>query len=146
MDKFPPVEDLGASSSMDSLSFLDSIPSVPKHMPLKNSSPRQMPTPRTSTSPPPVSPPNTTMYMKMPEPHPTPATTNELQIPPPTNFVFPNSVMVDSLQLASWIVKKKDRQQPNILLVDVRPREIYDQGCIKHSWTTQIEPLILKQK
>lgn len=151
MDKFPPVEDVGASPSMDSLSFLDSLPSVPKHMPSNTTTPTaksispQMPPP-----PPPASDPPPT-YMKMPEPRPSapppiPAHNSIVQIPPPTNFNFPNSVIVDPLQLATWLVKKKDRQQPNILLVDVRPREVYDQGCIKHSWTVQIEPLILKQK
>lgn len=127
------------TASVATLSSLENLPSVPSHLPIKKTlSVLNHQLPSTSTTP--ISP----IQKTLPEHQLTSA--SALRIPPFTNFNFPNDVVVHPLQLADWIVKKRDRQQPNILLIDVRPRELYDQGCIKHSWTTQIEPLILKQK
>jgi ubiquitin carboxyl-terminal hydrolase 8 len=82
--------------------------------------------------------------MKMPEPKP--FIPKGIQLPAPSNLPVPNlGATVPPNVLASWIVKGKE-PKPSVLLLDVRPREIYMSGCIKHTWIAQIEPMFLKPK
>jgi ubiquitin carboxyl-terminal hydrolase 8 len=152
MDKYPPVNVLEPSPTSlysDRNSLLDDLPSVPKHMPQKVHSTPQTP-PATAAPPPP--PPQG--YMKMPEPllntqhlpqHLLPKPQG-IQLPTPTNFSLKAITIVDPSQLASWIAKSPKTPQPSVLILDVRPREAFNQGCIKHNWIAQIEPLKLEQK
>lgn len=164
MNKYPPVNDMPMPMPMpspthiDSSSFLDSLPSVPKHTPSNNGTqiePAQRNNSNSSNNSNVSSP--SASCMKMPEPQPNisasippqqpPLTTNLLQLPTPSSeFSIPPTPIVDPRQLASWIVKKNDGNQPSVLILDVRPRQIFDQGFIKHKWIAQIEPLVLKQE
>lgn len=152
MNKYPPatiIDPMPTSfESNQTQSGLDALPSVPTHAPGKVKPPTRSPLP--------VKPPPPT-FMKMPEPQPLngapplpPANKtvgNLIQLPPPSDFVFPPTLNVDPIQLASWITtRNKVGQQPSILLLDVRHRDVYDQGFIKHKWVAQIEPLVLKQE
>ncbi|KAI8091320.1 uncharacterized protein B0P05DRAFT_568711 [Gilbertella persicaria] len=111
----------------DSDHVVDHLPSVPTHLPSKQKL---------------VSPPTTPSFMKMPEPEPT---LQPIQLPTPNKGLhIPPMLIVDPRQLASWIVKTPDIQ-PSVLILDVRPRQVFDQGCIKHTWIAQIEPLVLNQ-
>lgn len=161
MNKYPPVNDvpmpMPSPTHIDSSSFLDNLPSVPKHMPSSNgttkSSQRDNSVSSNSSSLSAAS-----NFMKMPEPEPQPqqqptaaaaaaAAANVLQLPTPSSDLsIPPTPIVDALQLASWIVKKSDGKQPSVLILDVRPRQVFDQGFIKHKWIAQIEPLVLKQE
>lgn len=151
MNNYPPVEALDqAPSSPESnqtQSSLDNLPSVPTHAPGKSK-----PSPIKNTAQPP--PPNT--FMKMPEPEhisaapPLPPTTNAvdnfIQLPPPTDFVFPSTLVVEPQELASWIsTRGTGGKHPSVLLLDIRPSNVYEQGFIKHKWVAQIEPLVLKR-
>lgn len=160
MNKYPPVNDMQMPmpnpTHIDSSSFLDNLPSVPKHMPSNNGTAK--PTQRdnsvssSSSSSSPLS--AASHFMKMPEPQPQqqptakpPAAANGLQLPTPSaDLSIPPTPIVDARQLASWIVKRNDGKQPSVLILDVRPRQIFDQGFIKHKWIAQIEPLVLKQE
>ncbi|KAG1109109.1 hypothetical protein G6F42_015758 [Rhizopus arrhizus] len=160
MNKYPPVNDMPmpmpSPTHIDSGSFLDNLPSVPKHMPSNNgtakSTQRDNSVSSNNSS---VSSPSSAVsnFMKMPEPQPhqqptasQPSVQNELQLPTPSpDFSIPPTPIVDARQLASWIVKKSDGKQPSVLILDVRPRQTFDQGFIKHKWIAQIEPLVLKQ-
>lgn len=81
--------------------------------------------------------------MHMPMPAPTPNDT--IQLPSPTGFIFPPSPVVGAFQLAKWI-STRNETPPSILILDVRPRDVSEGGCIKHKWIAQIEPLVLKEK
>lgn len=161
MDKYPSVETLESSTpyspnmnqtqSNDSSFLLDGLPSVPTHSPNKS-----------SASAPSRQAPPTFMKMPEPEPHinqlpnipPLPkvqnnqnSNNNSIQLPTPSNYQFPKILSVDPTQLAGWIVKKNGVEQaPNVLILDVRPRDVFNQGFIKHKWIAQIEPLVLKQE
>lgn len=148
MDKYPPVDVLNCLPSSpynNSSSLLDDLPSVPKHMPQKAQSSPQTP-------PPPPPPPQG--FMKMPEPlsnrpplgRKLQQKPQGIQLPTPSDFPLPHTTVVDPSQLASWIVKRQNVSQPSVLILDVRPRQVFDQGFIKHRWIAQIEPLVLKQK
>lgn len=141
MAKYPTLSDIDKPDNQTQSGFLlDDLPSVPTHAPLKNPKKRSVP-----LSPPPPPP----MHIKMPEPHPMPAPipveTEGLQLPSPTGFPFPASPVVEASQLATWI-SKRNATGPSILILDVRPRDVSERGCIKHRWIAQIEPLVLKQE
>jgi ubiquitin carboxyl-terminal hydrolase 8 len=151
MNKYPPVNILDAMPSSpesnQTQSSLDDLPSVPTHAP--GQTPIRYPPPVKSPPPP--------TFMKMPQPEPLNAAPplppvqkavgNFVQLPPPSDFDFPPTLIVEPIQLASWITtRNKAGQQPSVLILDVRPRDVYDQGFIKHKWVAQIEPLVLKQE
>ncbi|KAG2212280.1 hypothetical protein INT47_001639 [Mucor saturninus] len=146
MTKYPSLDEFDSRENQTQSDYLlDDLPSVPTHAPLK--------TKRPSAPQPDIQP----VYMKMPEPHPSPppipptshnsvsSTDSTLILPSPTNFIFPSVLIVDPPQLANWIKKTGSENPPSILILDVRPRYISEQGCIKHRWIAQIEPLVLKQ-
>ncbi|KAI7888229.1 uncharacterized protein EV154DRAFT_448216 [Mucor mucedo] len=66
--------------------------------------------------------------------------TNQYQLPSWTNYIFPNTLLVEPHELVKWITVKEN--QPSILLIDNRPRELFRRGCIKHLWIIQIEPVL----
>ncbi|KAI8372436.1 hypothetical protein BD560DRAFT_394930 [Blakeslea trispora] len=140
MERYPSISEL---SNVDQ--FLTHLPSVPTHSPTKPNNRQQL------SSPPTTPPPSVDGIMKMPEPEPVsdsqpPPAPHQIRLPSPTKSLdIPFTLTVDPMQLASWIVKKSDRQQPSVLILDVRPRQVFDQGFIKHTWIAQIEPLILNQ-
>ncbi|KAI8644102.1 hypothetical protein BD408DRAFT_450842 [Parasitella parasitica] len=164
MTRYPPIDDMPMPSPthIDTSSVLDSLPSVPKHIPRNNGaqakSTRRNDSSSSSSSSSSISSPSAN-FMKMPEPEhqpqpqlqhpqssPPPVKANRLQLPTPSSeFSIPPTAIVDPRQLASWIVKKNDVKQPSVLILDVRPRHTFDQGSIKHRWIAQIEPLVLKQ-
>lgn len=152
MNNYPPVDTLdqlpSSPESNQTQSRLDDLPSVPTHAPGKSKS-SSLNTTVQST------PPN--IYMKMPEPEhvsaapPLPPITNAvdnfIQLPPPTDFVFPSSLIVEPQELASWITTRgTGGKHPSVLLLDIRPSNVYEQGFIKHKWVVQIEPLVLKRE
>ncbi|GAA5798456.1 hypothetical protein HPULCUR_003859 [Helicostylum pulchrum] len=134
--------------------LLDCLPSVPTHAPLKTSKDRRS-SPVPSAPPPPMniqmpdpmpmpepmhSLTDTPMHMPMPAPTPN----DTIQLPSPTGFIFPPSPVVGAFQLAKWI-STRNETPPSILILDVRPRDVSEGGCIKHKWIAQIEPLVLKE-
>ncbi|KAI7857985.1 hypothetical protein BDC45DRAFT_499808 [Circinella umbellata] len=68
----------------------------------------------------------------------------QLKIPPRSTFQFPPTLAVEPMTLAKWLQKRENL--PGILLLDVRPLSMYKEGCIKHTWICQIEPLSLRQE
>ncbi|KAL9557999.1 hypothetical protein MBANPS3_001099 [Mucor bainieri] len=163
MNKYPPLNDvpmpMPSPTHIDSNSFLDNLPSVPKHMPsntgtAKSTQRDNSVSSNQSSSSSPLS--AASNFMKMPEPQPQPqqqptvppkpSAANILQLPTPSpDLSISPTPIVDARQLASWIVKRSDGKQPSVLILDVRPRQVFDQGFIKHKWIAQIEPLVLKQ-
>lgn len=140
MAKYPTLPDIPENQTQSDF-LLNNLPSVPTHAPLKTSKDRR------SSPLPPAPPP---MHIKMPEPMPMPVPApiekDVLQLPSPTGFIFPPaSPVVEASQLAAWI-SKRNETRPSILILDIRPRDVYERGCIKHSWIAQIEPLVLKQE
>ncbi|KAI9260589.1 hypothetical protein BDA99DRAFT_551933 [Phascolomyces articulosus] len=67
-----------------------------------------------------------------------------LNIPQRSSFAFPSALIVDPATLAKWLLLRENR--PSILLLDVRPLSMYNEGCIRHTWICQIEPLSLRQE
>ncbi|KAI8639614.1 hypothetical protein BD408DRAFT_434945 [Parasitella parasitica] len=67
---------------------------------------------------------------------------NVIQLPSWTNNQFPDSPTIQPIELAKLITTKSN--PPSILLVDVRPREAFKNGCVKHQWIIQIEPVVLQ--
>lgn len=137
MAKYPSLQDIAENQTQSDF-LLDDLPSVPTHAPLKTQKNRSSPLP----APPP-------MHIKMPEPMPMPIPVpiekDGIQLPSPTGFSFPPSLVVEASQLAAWI-SKRNETGPSILILDVRPRDVAERGCIKHRWIAQIEPLVLKQE
>ncbi|ORX45129.1 cysteine proteinase [Hesseltinella vesiculosa] len=66
-----------------------------------------------------------------------------IQLPPLSNYVFPEQLGVEPHELASWLIRKDN--PPSVLLLDARPRDMFSQACIKHKWIVQIEPLVLRE-
>ncbi|KAI8095706.1 hypothetical protein BDF21DRAFT_353504 [Thamnidium elegans] len=71
--------------------------------------------------------------------------TDNKKIPLPnwTNNVFPNRLVTEPNELAKWITASDN--PPSILLIDIRPREIFKNGCIMHKWIMQIDPIVLQK-
>jgi ubiquitin carboxyl-terminal hydrolase 8 len=67
-----------------------------------------------------------------------------IPLPSLTHNVFPQAMMISPNDLKSYLLKKED--PPSVLLVDVRAREVYNRGCIKHKWVVQLEPLVLRRE
>ena len=65
-----------------------------------------------------------------------------MQMPSRTNNNINTGVTITPKALAQYLVQKEN--PPSVLLLDVRPREHFESGCIKHKWVVQIEPLILR--
>ncbi|KAF7722685.1 ubiquitin-specific protease doa4 [Apophysomyces ossiformis] len=65
-----------------------------------------------------------------------------IPLPSPTNAVFADSLIVCVDELVSWITQKENA--PSVLLLDVRPRHVFEGGCIKHQWIVQVDPRVLK--
>ncbi|KAI8890947.1 cysteine proteinase [Backusella circina FSU 941] len=162
------VPDTSVYSLADLPSVPTHLPSVPTHLPShtppQSTSPpfnrhRSPPPASQPISPPPLPPfsqrtsptsqhsspqsPPPLPSMKMPEPKPY-KPTNQIQLPSPSDLTIPNlGASVEPKVLASWIVKGNE-PKPSVLLLDVRPREVFKRGCIKHTWIAQIEPMFLK--
>ncbi|KAI7900888.1 uncharacterized protein BX663DRAFT_532037 [Cokeromyces recurvatus] len=137
LEKYPPVDNISESTtSTDTESLLNVLPSVPTHIPTMN---EQKLSPNNNNCPFMSSP-----VMQMPEPKP--VFPLGIQLPTPLKtFSLPPTFIVEPRQLASWIVKRNDGQeQPSVLILDIRPRQIFNQGFIKHKWVAQIEPLTLR--
>ncbi|KAI8369314.1 uncharacterized protein BYT42DRAFT_104176 [Radiomyces spectabilis] len=168
LQKYPSVEALHSSGSSindrvasdTSPLSLDSLPPVPQHVPStrKMSMPTPQPSPPvTSPGPSPTAPsaPPIPAKPKMLAPAPAPSQLSPhaqpngyfspppLQIPPRSNNEFSPSMVMEPKELGDWLLKKNN--PASILLLDVRPREVYNRGCIKHRWIAQVEPLVLRK-
>ncbi|CAO3640862.1 unnamed protein product [Cunninghamella blakesleeana] len=71
------------------------------------------------------------------------ANTTSLQLPHLTNNIYPQTLEVEPWELVQWITQKDNPR--SVLLLDVRPRDMFLQACIKHKWMVQIEPLVLRK-
>ncbi|GAA5806256.1 hypothetical protein HPULCUR_011787 [Helicostylum pulchrum] len=60
-----------------------------------------------------------------------------------TNNAFPNRLVTEPYELVKWLTASDN--PPSILLIDVRPREIFKSGCITHKWIMQIDPIVLQR-
>lgn len=72
------------------------------------------------------------------------ANTTSLQLPSLTTNIYPQTLEVESWELVKWITQKENPR--SVLLLDVRPRDMFLQACIKHKWMVQIEPLVLRKE
>lgn len=72
------------------------------------------------------------------------SSTPKITIPLPTltSNNFPQTLVINPKQLAKYLMQKEN--PPSILLMDVRPREEFENGCIRHKYVIQIEPLTLR--
>ncbi|CAO3647772.1 unnamed protein product [Cunninghamella echinulata] len=80
-----------------------------------------------------------------PVPNHLPSSTYEKKnlLPSLTNNEFPTTLEVEPRELVKWITQKENPR--SVLLLDVRPRDMFLQACIKHRWMVQIEPLVLRK-
>ncbi|KAI7897645.1 uncharacterized protein BX663DRAFT_527436 [Cokeromyces recurvatus] len=67
-----------------------------------------------------------------------------IRLPSWTSNILPFNSTVEPIELARWITAKSN--PPSILLIDVRPRNIFKSGCIKHQWIIQVEPIVLQKE
>lgn len=67
-----------------------------------------------------------------------------VQLPSWTNNIFPQVSVIEPIELAKWITIKNN--PPSVLLIDVRPKDTFRAGCIKHQWIIQIEPSVLQKE
>ncbi|ORZ00519.1 hypothetical protein BCR43DRAFT_540683 [Syncephalastrum racemosum] len=131
----PPHPHPSPSNNIDNnINNSNSTSSLPLPPPQPRRSPPAVPQPPPSSSP---SPPVLQIKQRPPSPE------NPLKLPPLTNFQFPPSLTVSPKDLVKWITMREN--PPSILLLDVRPRDMYQRGCIKHKWICQIEPLVLRK-
>ncbi|RUP49462.1 hypothetical protein BC936DRAFT_142474 [Jimgerdemannia flammicorona] len=61
-----------------------------------------------------------------------------------TNNEFPMTPVITPLQLAKYLTQQQN--PPSVLLMDVRPKEEFERGCIRHKYIIQVEPLTLENK
>lgn len=170
MRRYPPVEDLSlddlpavptaAPRSLSSTHPKMNMPEPhpvqppPSHPNNNNSNPNNQSNPNPTSLPPPPprrSPPAIPQPPPASSPSPPvqnkqrpPSPENPLKLPPLTNFQFPPSLTVSPKDLVKWVTMRDN--PPSILLLDVRPRDMYQRGCIKHKWICQIEPLVLRKE
>ncbi|KAI8330223.1 hypothetical protein BC941DRAFT_186274 [Chlamydoabsidia padenii] len=160
LEKYPPL------SSSPGLSALDNLPPVPDHVPSlksedniekmtndmskgkgsssasllpKNNSNHLIHSPdstKTSTS-------STIQQPSSSSTERSPPSSVAIHLPPRSNNIFPKSGQVEPLELAKWITRKDN--PASILILDVRPRDMFRRACIKHKWMVQIEPLVLRK-
>ncbi|KAL0073893.1 hypothetical protein J3Q64DRAFT_1634817, partial [Phycomyces blakesleeanus] len=139
-------------------SMLDSLPPVPTHKP-SSTVPPKLPV----DNPLPISMPIPEPYRPLPTRQiPTPPLDQPIQIsggsdsysgeeyseftlqlPPRTNYAFSFSLVVEPRELAHWITKRDN--PPSVLVLDVRPRNVFRRACIKHKWVVQLEPLVMQK-
>lgn len=168
LEKFPAVSELELTttggSSKHEVSLDDMLPSVPTHAPTKAGPPQRhmkMPEPTptapntTMNSTPQPKPPPPPMHMPVPQPsqqHKLPPTSSSsspsssssgLALPGRTNHNFPQIMAVEPRDLAKWI--KVQKNPPSVLLLDVRPLSMFQEGCIRHPYICQIEPMVLRR-
>lgn len=67
-----------------------------------------------------------------------------VQLPSWTNNIFPQVSVIEPIELAKWITTKNN--PPSVLLIDVRRRDVFRAGCIKHQWIIQIDPSVLQKE
>ncbi|CAO3672678.1 unnamed protein product [Umbelopsis ramanniana] len=160
------VSQRSVSSSTNSLSssvsYIDELPAVPTHAPIIRKSPLQPPqhppppVPATKpawTSPhvqPPPSPrapsvdrPLTVGGTVVPQLQSNHSASSSIPLPSLTKNTFPLSPIIRPDELAKLLGKRDD--PPSILLLDIRPRDVYKRGCICHKWVVQLEPMVLKR-
>lgn len=83
-----------------------------------------------------------------PSPHPLPQVPNEH---PPTDvkstqdFAIPKANVIESSLLWSYL-KRPKASRPTILLLDVRPKEDYDRGCLNAEHVVWMDPILLDDK
>ncbi|GAN06886.1 cysteine proteinase [Mucor ambiguus] len=65
-----------------------------------------------------------------------------IQLPSWTNNQFSEVPVIEPIELAKLITTKAS--PPSVLLIDVRTREAFKNGCIKHQWIIQVEPIVLQ--
>ncbi|KAL9545985.1 hypothetical protein MBANPS3_006878 [Mucor bainieri] len=66
-----------------------------------------------------------------------------VQLPSWTQHRFSETPVMEPLELAKLITTKTS-PPPSVLLIDVRTREAFKNGCIKHQWIIQVEPVVLQ--
>ena len=70
--------------------------------------------------------------------------TSNIQLPNWTNNTFSNSLLIEPEELMRRITAVENPS--SILLIDVRPRDIFVTGCIKHKWIIQLDPGYLQRE
>jgi ubiquitin carboxyl-terminal hydrolase 8 len=148
-------------SRNNSLSYLDNLPPVPTHAPIIHKSPLQAPKhppPPVPASKPTWTPPRvqpsvpaipderslTVGNTVVPPLQPQAAASFPIPLPSLTKNTFPQTPTINPDELAKLLSKRDD--PPSILLLDIRPRDMYKRGCICHKWVVQLEPMVLKRE
>lgn len=70
---------------------------------------------------------------------------NDRETPVPQNASFPKSNLIEPSLLLSYL-NKPLALRPSILLLDVRPRESYDKGCLNAKQVVWIDPITLDEE
>ncbi|RUP50001.1 hypothetical protein BC936DRAFT_140747 [Jimgerdemannia flammicorona] len=65
-------------------------------------------------------------------------------LPSLTNNDFPMTLTIMPEQLAKYLTQQQN--PPSVLLMDVRPKEEFERGCVRHKYIIQVEPLTLRNK
>ncbi|KAI8071601.1 hypothetical protein BC940DRAFT_293258 [Gongronella butleri] len=141
MERYPDIS---------SLSILDDLPSAPTHQPNDKSHEAMVPSVQitsgwktTSSTPKDKELLGNTETAKSTQSQVDQYASRAIQLPPQSNNEFTPSMTVEPNELASWLTRKEN--PPSVLLLDVRPRDLFNQACIKHKWIVQIEPLVLRR-
>jgi hypothetical protein len=156
------VTSSATNSRSNSVSYIDELPAVPTHAPIIRKAPLQPP----QHPPPPVpatKPAWTAPHVQPPPPRVTPvdrpltvggtvvpqlqsnhSASSSIPLPSLTKNTFPLSSIINPDELAKLLGKRDD--PPSILLLDIRPRDVYKRGCICHKWVVQLEPMVLKRE
>lgn len=162
LDQIPRPVSSNSSSRNNSISSVDDLPPVPTHTPIILKS--AMSRPQRPIPPAPASKPNWT-----PPPAPPSVSTKPpgwkismgnpiapslenniitakptIPLPSLTQNVFPQAMTITPKELTKLLLKKDN--PPSVLLLDVRPREVFKRGCVKHKWLVQLEPLVLRRE
>lgn len=60
--------------------------------------------------------------------------------------VFPKANVIEPELLLSYLTQGPESTQPSILLLDVRPKEIYERGCLNAPNVVWIDPILLDEE
>jgi len=151
------------NSRSSSVSYIDELPAVPTHAPIIRKAPLQPPqhppppvpatkpawtSPHVQPTPPPRAPsidrPLTVGGTVVPQLQSNHSASSSIPLPSLTKNTFPLSPIINPAELAKLLGKRDD--PPSILLLDIRPRDVYKRGCICHKWVVQLEPMVLKRE
>jgi hypothetical protein len=64
----------------------------------------------------------------------------------PQQIVFPKANVIEPALLLSYLTQSGKSSQPSVLLLDVRPKELYETGCLNADHVVWIDPILLDEE